>query len=175
MSFGLSFADSQTTLIPSEWIRSAQRRPVHFNDSPWIKQLNEALRYELASVGIYRVLVGNQKNGLAARVLDFADEHSRATRKLATLVIAHHGIPADKPASIMAGLNKSILQFCALLPSELSEGFCKTRLSAVERHLCAMYARLASEAPETDRSILDELGSRAADRHFTLIGVQQNS
>lgn len=168
MSFVSSFTDSQSNLIPAEWLRSARRGPVHFQDSPWIRKLNEALRYELAAVGIYRALISNRQDALAARIVDFADDHARVARRLATLIIARHGVPTDRPATVMAGLNKSALQICALLPHEISESFCKTRLSVVERYLCSLYARLASEAPESDRAVLDELGKKSADRHFTI-------
>lgn len=166
-----SFGANQASLGPSAWSGETwtseiwtRQKTTTFRNSPWIDSLNEALRYELAAVDIYRIMVGSANFDATS----IANEHAVATRKLAVLVIAHRGIPADRPAQVTAGLNKAILQICALIPGDINQRFVRTRLSALEKHLCLMYASLASRAPASDRDTLDQLGTMAAGHQLEL-------
>jgi len=161
----LSFGANQAGLMPAEWVGETWSRDVWtrqktttFRNSPWIDALNEALRYELATVEIYRIMVGSATFDATS----IANGHAVATRKLAVLVIAHRGIPADRPAQVTAGLNKAILQICALIPGDINQHFVRTRLAVLEKHLCVTYASLAARAPASDHDTLDKLGTMAA-------------
>lgn len=160
-SFGMSFGANQAGFIPAEWGRE---KSATFRTSPWIDSLNEALKNELAAIEIYRLLIRSAQFEASA----IADDHAQASRKLAMLIIGHRGIPADRPAQVTAGFNKAILQICALMPGDINQRFMRTRLAAFEKHLCLMYASLAARAPESDREVLDQLGTLAADHHLIL-------
>ena len=157
----MSLGANEVRLMSNHW---TTENCSTFRNSPWIDALNEAIRCELAAVEIYCLLV--RSANFDAGIL--ADEHSHASRKLAVLVISRRGVPADRPAQVMVGLNKAILQICALMPAEINQRFSRTRLAGLEKHMCLMYATLASRAPEGDRETLDQLGTQAADRHLLL-------
>jgi hypothetical protein len=161
MTIGMSFDANHSGLMPADWIRD---KATTFRHSPWIDSLNEVLRYELAAVDIYRIMFASAQFDATT----IADEHAMATRKLAVLVIAHRGVPADRPAQVTAGLNKAILQICSLMPGEINQRFIRTRLAGLEKQLCLMYASLAARAPASDRETLDQLGTLAADHHLAL-------
>lgn len=157
----MSFGANEVSILSSNWTKENAST---FHNSPWTDALNEAIRCELAAVEIYSLLIRSGIFGANS----FVDEHARASRKLAVLVIARRGVPADRPATVMAGFNKAILQICFLMPDEINERFSRSRLAGLEKHLCLMYAALASRAPAEDREILDLLGTGAADRHLFL-------
>ncbi len=157
----MSFGANEVNIMSSAWTRENTST---FRNSPWTDALNEALRCELAAIEIYSLLI--RSSNFAAN--SFVDEHAHASRKLAVLVIARRGVPADRPATVMAGFNKTILQICSLMPDEINQRFSRSRLAGLEKHLCLMYAALASRAPAEDRETLDLLGTGAADRHLFL-------
>ena len=161
IAFMMSFGANEVNIMSSAWTRENTST---FRDSPWTDALNAAIRCELAAVDIYSLLIRSAN----FEANSFVDEHAHASRKLAVLVIARRGVPADRPAAVMAGFNKAILQVCSLMPDEINERFSRSRLAGLEKQLCLMYAALASNAPTEDRQTLDQLGTGAADRHLFL-------
>lgn len=161
----MSLGADQSGLIAQSW---NQAKPTTFRSSPWIDRLNDLLREELAATDIYRTLTGPGGNDHMSFAAGFTDEHFQAARKLAMLVIAQRGIPADRPAPVMAGFNKAMLQICSLMPGEINHRFSCTRLAALEKYFCTAYATLAANAPAGDIPVFDELGTRAADRSLLL-------
>ena len=157
----MSFGANEVGLVSSTWTRE---KASTFRNSPWIDALNEAIRRDLAAVEIYSLLIRSANFDANS----FIDEHAQASRKLAVLVIARRGVPEDRPATAMAGLNKAILHICSLMPGEINQRFSRSRLAGLEKQLCLMYAALASNAPSEDRDTLDLLGTGAADRHLFL-------
>lgn len=157
----MSFGANEVNIMSRSW---TGENPSTFRSSPWTDALNAAIRCELAAVDIYSLLIRSAN----FEANSFVDEHAHASRKLAVLVIARRGVPADRPAAVMAGFNKAILQVCSLMPDEINERFSRSRLAGLEKQLCLMYAALASNAPAEDRQTLDELGTGAADRHLFL-------
>ncbi|MEY4630177.1 MAG: hypothetical protein RIQ81_297 [Pseudomonadota bacterium] len=161
----MSLGADQTGFLAKNW---NQATPTTFRSSPWIDRLNELLREELAATEIYRTLTGPGSNSLMSFASGFTDEHFQAARQLAMLVIAQRGVPADRPATVMAGFNKAMLQICALMPGDINHRFSCTRLAALEKYFCTTYAAMAANAPAADVVIFDQLGTRAADRSLLL-------
>ncbi len=164
----MSFGDNQTGFMAGEWVK---QNAATFRNSPWIEALNETLRCELAAVEIYCLLLKSAQFDAS----EFADEHAAGARKIAVLVIAQRGIPADRPAPVMAGFNKAILQFCKLMPDTINRRFTYSRLAGLEKQFCLMYAILASRAPNDAREIIDQLGTKAADRQLFLTSASNFS
>lgn len=161
----MSLGVDQAGFMPREWSKS---RATTFRSSPWIDRLNELLREELAATEIYRALTGSSGNPKLSFAAGFTDEHFQASRQIAMLIIAQRGVPADKPATVMAGFNKAMLQICSLMPGEINHRFSCTRLAAVEKYFCVTYASLAATAPASEVDMLDQLGTRAAERALIL-------
>ena len=161
----MSLGAEQSGFLAKGW---NQATPTTFRSSPWIDRLNELLREELAATDIYRTLTGPGGNHLMSFAAGFTDEHFQAARQLAMLVISQRGIPADRPATVMAGFNKAMLQICSLMPGEINHRFSCTRLAALEKYFCTAYATLAATAPAGDVAVFDQLGTRAADRSLIL-------
>ncbi len=168
----MSLGVDQTGFLPREWSKS---RSTTFRSSPWINRLNEILREELAATEIYRVLTSFRADHKLAFAASFTDEHFQASRQIAMMIIAQRGVPADKPATVMAGFNKTMLQLCSLMPGDINSRFSCTRLSAVEKHFCLTYASLAAAGPASEADVLDQLGTRAAERALMLRQILDRS
>ena len=124
-----------------------------FDNSPYIRLLNQLLQLELGSIQLYSLC----REGLVDCQLEtLLENHRQQSKNLVNMIVTNRGIPSRDGFSLSSELSLMASRIGRHFPSRIARHTTLVSCIQLEKTLRRRYHQALSQAPYRDRMLLSE-------------------